>query len=123
MKMILRGGGGGRGAWSPQQLPNASGALGASDGRTHSGVADQTGAAGAAGPGPKGVPVFFNLVADRSEHHDLAGSVDASTEAALHAIVAKYQATGVPQKQPDPACGKFKAREDPEGKWVGPWCD
>lgn len=67
-------------------------------------------------------PAFFDLVQDFAERVNFT-EIPSDAVARLHAIVAKYEASKVPQKTGDPSCSKYSPQTSPQGKWVGPWCD
>lgn len=101
---IVQGGGGGKGEWSAEQLPNASGP----------GAASSSGDASEA-------PLLFLLPADPGERHNV--TAEAAVVARLRAVAAQYEATRVPQLGNDPSCPKYVTLASDSGAWVGPWCD
>lgn len=104
-KLILGEGGGGKGQWSPQQLPNASLAQWIAD-LTHARATGQH---------------LYNVTTDPGEHNELP--LDQAVVDRLMEIVVRYNKSKVPQKTGDPSCPKFKPLTSPQGPWIGPWCD
>jgi arylsulfatase A-like enzyme len=125
VKLIVGTSGGGKGEWSPQQLPNQTStslpgpAEKYLDPRevTHARQTDDQ--------------LVFNLASDPGEHTPLSAPLPPSTAAAVATLLrirAQYAATAVPQAVPDPSCPKFTGLNttDPSGntaKYIGPWCD
>lgn len=117
-KLIL-GGGGGKGAWSPEQLPNTS---------TLTGMF--TAAAPVDAPGDV---QLYNVTTDPGERDSLPLGEHAAVVQSLQAIVAHYNATKVPQQENDPSCPNYAPRTSAKGPWVrcahawgartpGRWC-
>eukprot|EP00929_Paragymnodinium_shiwhaense_P079975 TRINITY_DN41695_c0_g1_i1.p1 TRINITY_DN41695_c0_g1~~TRINITY_DN41695_c0_g1_i1.p1 ORF type:complete len:519 (+),score=79.06 TRINITY_DN41695_c0_g1_i1:75-1631(+) len=107
-KLII-GGGWGKGAWSPQQLPNQSRSpqdFGKLDERAH-----------------ESDHMLYFLPEDPGEHKGVSAESRADIHKSLLAIVDKYAATKVPQLTNDPSCPRFAPRKAKEGPWIGPWCD
>jgi len=106
-KLILGNGGGGKGEWSPKQLPNrilladsASNQSSDSDGK-----------------------LLYSLPDDVGERNPLAIQKNVQTVNRLQSIIDKYEATKVPQLMGDPNCPRFQPRDSPKGPWIGPYCD
>jgi len=114
-KLLLTGTGGGKGAWSPQQLPNAS---------MMASRVTPDGAASAIAELAAGVePLLYHLPTDAGEHAPVDPTSHAETVRRLTALAAAYEVSKVPQITGDPACPPFAPRDSAEGKWIGPWCD
>jgi len=123
-KLVTRGGGGGRGAWSKEQLPNSSSSCVVDE------AYNQLSLLGAAhGPHESTAAAFaeddllFYLPDDRGEHHPLDLATHTDVVVKLRALVVEYERTKVPQVTNDPACPDFAPIDGPDGKWIGPWCD
>jgi len=113
-KLILGGSGGGKGEWSPKQLPGQI-----SEGNTS--FAPWSNPSGqllrASGK------LLFSLPEDVGERNPLDISKNAKIVSRLQNIVNKFEATKVPQASSDPSCPHFAPRDSPKGKWIGPYCD
>jgi hypothetical protein len=108
-KLILGGDGGGKGEWSPKQLPNSvSLAPWSNSSRQLSQVSGK---------------LLFSLPKDVGERTPLDISKNAKVVDRLQSIVDKYEATKVPQAEGDPSCPHFAPRNSPKGPWIGPYCD
>lgn len=119
-KLIMAADGGGKGEWSPQQLPNTS----LSSVQLLPLSPDLDGVVASLGPSPAPpAQVLFNVVSDPGEHTSLPLSAHTETVQSLQAIVARYAKTKVPQAQPDPTCPPFSGLNSTRGKYIGPWCD
>lgn len=105
-KLILGNGGGGKGQWSPQELPNASATGGALMFSDSEAAKEQH---------------LFNVTVDPGEHNELPLNQEVVDR--LMEIVVRYNKTKVPQKTGDPSCPKFAPRQSAQGPWLGPWCD
>lgn len=150
-KLLLGGTGGGKGTWSPQQLPNTSSP---SESCARDGIAPGGGGEACRTPHARAVeeeedaqgssvvveaaedgrppadgaagaaaPLLFYLPSDSGEHQPLDLKRHADVVGRLSALAARYQAGAVPQVTGDPTCPDFAPLDSPEGKWIGPWCD
>jgi len=108
-KLILGGDGGGKGEWSPRQLPK-----GTSPAPWSSTLGQLPHASG---------KLLFSLPEDVGERSPLDISKNTKILQRLQSIVDKYEATKVPQATGDPSCPHFAAKDSPKGKWIGPYCD
>eukprot|EP00316_Scyphosphaera_apsteinii_P004296 CAMPEP_0119310046 /NCGR_PEP_ID=MMETSP1333-20130426/17671_1 /TAXON_ID=418940 /ORGANISM="Scyphosphaera apsteinii, Strain RCC1455" /LENGTH=512 /DNA_ID=CAMNT_0007314163 /DNA_START=26 /DNA_END=1564 /DNA_ORIENTATION=- len=121
-KLIASGSGGGKGAWSPQQLPNASSSCKVND--TYNQLSLIEGGAGKSlvGADSEGLLLYY-LPSDASERSPLDPAKNADVVARLQELIESYDKTKVPQVTGDPACPTFTPLDSKEGKWIGPWCD
>ena len=112
-KLIVGDTGGGQGAWSAEQLPNAS-----------SSSCETEEDARVALPRLKTLqPLLYYLPSDAGEHTPLDPSKHADTIERLMALISTYEETKVPQVKGDPKCPPFAPLNSSEGPWIGPWCD
>ena len=124
-KLILGADGGGKGAWSAQQLPNASSscrlnasydALSLLQGSSRAPTSVE-----AWGDGDSAA--LYHLPSDPGEHVPLDLTAHAAAVERLRALAKGYESTKVPQVTGDPDCPSFAPLDSPQGKWIGPWCD
>jgi arylsulfatase A-like enzyme len=104
-KLIVGGNGGGKGQWTPQQLPNY--ASPASFGLASIASGD----------------ALYNVYEDPGERAPLAIAFHSDIIKGLQQVVEKYEKTRVPQQGGDPSCPEFAPIDSAKGKWIGPWCD
>eukprot|EP00039_Didymoeca_costata_P006290 m.88955 g.88955 ORF g.88955 m.88955 type:complete len:535 (-) comp13198_c0_seq2:42-1646(-) len=115
-KIIPGGSGGGKGEWSPQQLPNASWSYYGASPEIMMPIREAQWQEG-------DDLLMFQVETDPGEHSPLDPSQNAAIVSSLQAIIAQYNKTKVPQQQNDPSCPKFAPINSPKGTWIGPWCN
>eukprot|EP00930_Biecheleria_cincta_P045074 TRINITY_DN31067_c0_g1_i1.p1 TRINITY_DN31067_c0_g1~~TRINITY_DN31067_c0_g1_i1.p1 ORF type:complete len:543 (-),score=47.36 TRINITY_DN31067_c0_g1_i1:204-1763(-) len=108
-KLILGGGGGGKGQWSPQQLPGS--------------LPEAVMLSSAPRQQRHEDALLFRLSDDEGERHNLTLAAHSKIVLHLSELIARYEATSVPQLQGDPSCPPFAPRQSTQGSWIGPWCD